>query len=312
MEKKPTTLHFKKFILFIIIVFYLIYKNAAAETPFLKPTPKYHSIAEMYEEKDLGASSLFAGGFINFGYWNSPLQNPQISSEERIESERNLYRHILKKLSITTKDKVLEVGCGQGEGTSLIFTEFQPREIHGIDFSPVQITRAKNRHQFLLKNSGNNLRFRIGNAIKIPYPQARFNKVISIEAAQHFSNLDKFCNEAFRVLKPNGQLVVATFFATSKNSSNLLPTIIQTIADGIDYAIPIYEFKKTLQNAGFEKIEIESIGKNVWQGFDQWISQGELKDSWNRNWYKAYKRGLVDYYIVSAQKSNRDSLPLKE
>jgi hypothetical protein len=76
--------------------------------------------------------------------------------------------------------------------------------------------------------------------------------------------------------------------------------MIQTIHDGIDKAPSITTFKEILERNGFTNITVESIGKNVWQGFDAWTAQGDLKDSWTRNWYKAYQQGLIDYYLVTA------------
>ena len=57
-----------------------------------------------------------------------------------------------------------------------------------------------------------------------------------------------------------------------------------------------------LEDAGFKNIAIESIGQHVWVGFDQWISQSELNDTWNRNWLKAYQEHLLDYYEITAEK----------
>lgn len=59
-----------------------------------------------------------------------------------------------------------------------------------------------------------------------------------------------------------------------------------------------------LDKVGFKNIKIESIGKNVWHGFDKWISQqSEFKNTWNRNWYKAYQNNLIDYYEITAEKA---------
>ena len=119
-----------------------------------------------------------------------------------------------------------------------------------------------------------------------------------------FESLERFAKEAHRVLKPGGKLAVASFFGTSEKSHSSLSTMIPTIKDEIDKATPVYQFEKTLKKNGFKNIKIESIGKNVWYGFDQWTAQGDLKDSWTRNWYKGYQKGLLDYYLITAEKSN--------
>jgi hypothetical protein len=44
------------------------------------------------------------------------------------------------------------------------------------------------------------------------------------------------------------------------------------------------------------------LGEHVWHGFDAWIGQTEFRDSWGRNWLEAYNCGLIDYYLVRADK----------
>jgi ubiquinone/menaquinone biosynthesis C-methylase UbiE len=263
---------------------------------------KERSVAEMYDQDDLSACCLFAGNFINFGFWGKPLKKGLLSVAQRIESEKDLYRYVIKKLNVTKASKLLEIACGQGVGSALAMKEFNPMEVHGVDFSKVQITRAKKINAEIIKKEPGKIFFQDGAAEKIPYKSNAFEKVFSIEAAQHFEDLEKFAKEANRVLKPGGRLAVASFFGTSHKSQEYLASMIQTIRDGIDKATPISEFEKILRCSGFEKIKIESVGKNVWPGFDKWTAQGDLKDSWTRNWYKGYQKGLIDYYLVTAEK----------
>lgn len=54
--------------------------------------------------------------------------------------------------------------------------------------------------------------------------------------------------------------------------------------------------------AGFSGVAATSIGAHVWRTFDRWIAQTEYRDSWGRNWIPLVERGLVDYYLVTAQR----------
>lgn len=260
------------------------------------------SVAEMYDQDDLSACSLFAGNFINFGFWENPLSKDPISVAQRIESEKNLYRFVVNKLGISKDDKLLEIACGQGVGSSLAMAEFNPKEIHGIDFSKAQISRAKKVNSDIIQKHSERIFFQEGAAESIPYGPDSFEKIFSIEAIQHFENLEKFAKEAYRVLKPGGKLAVASFFGTSDRSNKSLATMIQTIKDGIDKATPIYQFEEILKLNGFKNVEIESIGNHVWLGYDRWVAQGDFKNSWTRNWYKGYQKGLIDYYLITAEK----------
>lgn len=260
------------------------------------------SIEDMYGDFNLSQYSIFAGGWINFGYWHNLLSENDLSITDRIESQKNLYRKVLNQLKIFENDNVLEVGCGLGQGSSLILEEYNPLSVIGLDFSQAQIDRANIINKDKIDHFKSRLVFQKGNAENIPFDCNKFEKLISIEAAQHFYNIQLFASEAFRVLKSQGVLVIATFFRNHNFSLEDLGEIILTIREKIDFVYPILEFYEILSDVGFESIKIESIGENVWMGFDRWISQSEFKDSWDRNWAVAYKEKMIDYYVVTATK----------
>ncbi|SDM64243.1 class I SAM-dependent methyltransferase [Allokutzneria albata] len=249
--------------------------------------------AAMYGEVDLGSFELFSGNFINYGYWESVPADRPITVEERTESQAALYRRVLGELGITESDAVLEVGCGIGVGAALTLREFRPGALVGLDFSDAQLGRARAIH-------GDLLDLRQGDALKMPFDDGSFDKLYSVEAAQHFEDLALFAAEARRVLRPGGKLSLATFFATTDEAPGELRKLIETIDDEIDFAVPVERFRADLVAAGFADVRVESIGENVWFGFDTWVAQTRYRDTWGRNWLKAYRAGLADYCLVSA------------
>jgi hypothetical protein len=90
---------------------------------------------------------------------------------------------------------------------------------------------------------------------------------------------------------------------TRPTATDELRNLIETIDSGIDVVAAIDSFCDDLLAAGFVDVAVESIGEHVWQGFDAWIAQTQFKDSWGRNWLKAYHRGLIDYHLVTAGKN---------
>ena len=72
--------------------------------------------ARTYGPEDLSSLPLFAGGFINFGYWRGIPLDGELSVEQRISSQRQLYRLVLRALDVSSPDRILEVGCGLGLG----------------------------------------------------------------------------------------------------------------------------------------------------------------------------------------------------
>ncbi|MFB9903584.1 class I SAM-dependent methyltransferase [Allokutzneria oryzae] len=132
-----------------------------------------------------------------------------------------------------------------------------------------------------------------GSALVMPFGDGAVDKCYSVEAAQHFEDRTAFATEARRVLRPGGKLCAAPFFATDESAPG----------DGIDYAVPIEAFRAGLHEVGFADVRVESIGDRVRQGFDTWVSQTQCKGSWGRNWLKANRAGLADYFLVTASVS---------
>lgn len=260
----------------------------------------------MYGKDDLSSLSLFAGGFINYGYWRNIELDGDITAEQRVVSQQELYRLVLGALAVSTSDRVLEVGCGLGVGCALTAEEFGPRQVRGIDLVPAQLERARRVNAAALAERPGQLGFRLGAAAAIPYPDTSFDALISVEAAQHFDDIAGFAREACRVLAPGGRLGVTTFFATSAQSAAPLSELLETVASGVDLATPLDVVLDALQQAGFTDVTARSIGEHVWPAMDRWIAQTEYRDSWGRNFRRAAQRNLLDYYLVSASIPDAD------
>ncbi len=261
----------------------------------------YSRRAAMYGENDLSSMAIFSGNFINFGYWQD-FTPGLISVDERTESQANLYRTVLHRLEIGPTDVVLEVGCGIAVGTALALREFGPSAVYGLDLSPDQIDRATRINAELVAQQPDRLVLQRGSALELPYEGGTFDKCYSIEAAQHFEDLAVFASESYRVLRPGGRLAVTTFFMPHPTAIDGLRRLLENIDNGIDVVFTIDSFRDDLLKAGFVDVQVENIGEHVWRGFDAWIEQTEFNNSWGRNWLQAYNRGLIDYYLVTADK----------
>lgn len=257
--------------------------------------------AAMYGADDLSSMAIFSGNFINFGYWQH-FTPGLISIDERTESQANLYRTVLRRLEIDSTDVALEVGCGIAVGMALALREFNPRTVYGLDLSQDQIDRATRINADLVTHQPDRFVLQQGSALELPYAGEKFEKCYSVEAAQHFEDLAAFASEAHRVLRPAGRLAVTTFFTPYPSAIDELRRLIETIDSGVDVILAIGSFRDDLLEAGFVDVRVESLGEHVWRGFDAWIGQTEFRDGWSRNWLDAYNRGLIDYYLITADK----------
>jgi SAM-dependent methyltransferase len=98
---------------------------------------------------------------------------------------------------------VLEVGCGNGAATELIMQHLRPARLVGIDPSSFFIKTA--REAF---NGEPRASFERGEAGATGQPDAAFDIVIAHTVYSHLLDPESALEEAWRVLKPGGKLVV--------------------------------------------------------------------------------------------------------
>jgi MPBQ/MSBQ methyltransferase len=246
----------------------------------------------VYGSGDLSELPIFGGGFINFGYWEGIPLDGEVTLDQRIASQQALYDLVLDVLDVGGGDRVLEVGSGRGLGAASAVRR-GPALVRGVDLMPEQVARASAAHR------DERLAFVRGSASDLPFGDGEFDKLLSVEAAQHFEDVAGFARESFRVLRAGGRLAVATFFASRADAGPEIAELLETFATGLDLAHPVEDVLADLRAAGFVDVGAVSIGEHVWAGFDRWIELGGVRNDWDRNWRDVVARGLADYYLLT-------------
>ncbi|MFC5722343.1 class I SAM-dependent methyltransferase [Streptomyces gamaensis] len=268
------------------------------------PLPMAPAVRETYGPDDLSSTPGFAGGFINFGHWQGIDLDRPLTEEDRIRSQRAMYRHVLGSLAPAVGLSALEVGCGLGMGCAAALEEYGFGRVTGMDIHPQQLERARRAQSRLLADSPERLRFVHGAAEKMPFDDAGFDRVYSVEAAQHFRDLDAFARETARVLRPGGRAVVTSFFVPDADPARTgqLADLLDSFARGLDVAHSVPELTGSLERSGLTGIRVTAIGASVWPGWDRWLSARWEPGTWPRNFLRAYHEGLLDYYTVTADR----------
>jgi len=99
---------------------------------------------------------------------------------------------------------VLDVACGLGGLVVALAARYRGLELTGVNLDPRQLDAC---HR-LRPRPDTILRWVEADACRLPFADASFDRVFCIEAMFHFRSRAAFLREAFRVLKPDGRLVV--------------------------------------------------------------------------------------------------------
>ncbi len=113
----------------------------------------------------------------------------------------HLHRYALSSELVRGK-KVLDIASGEGYGSNLLagFAE----HVTGVDISEEAILHASTAYK------KENLCFKQGSALDLPFEKETFDVVVSFETLEHVSDHQKMISELKRVLKPNGILIIST------------------------------------------------------------------------------------------------------
>lgn len=101
-----------------------------------------------------------------------------------------------------TGKRVLEIGCGRGVGTEIIFERFGAREVHAFDLDPAMIEQARRRLTVYLSDR---LRLTVGDAAAIDAEDESFDAVFDFGIIHHVPAWQRAVAEVRRVLRPGGR-----------------------------------------------------------------------------------------------------------
>jgi len=124
-----------------------------------------------------------------------------------IKDDNFTYRILLTVINKNLKGKnkrILDIGCGAG--TLSFYLANKGHDVLGIDISQKAISECLNSKKVLgLKN----LRFQ---QIDFPnnYPKEKFDEVLFTEVIEHLEDDKKALNAIYRVLRPNGLMILST------------------------------------------------------------------------------------------------------
>lgn len=255
------------------------------------------------------------GEHMHHGYYGAS----GTEAKERRQAQIDLIEEFLAWGNVQNPKSILDVGCGIGGSSVYLAQKFQAA-VTGVTLSPVQAQRATERSQA----AGVNATFHVADALHMPFPDDSFDLVWSLESGEHMPNKEQFLQECWRVLKPGGTFLMATWChrPTEPNAplsaaeSKHLQDIYRVYC--LPYVISLPEYEQFAQAIGFQDLQTADWSAAVAPFWDVVIGSafspdaivGLLKSGWKTIqaalslglMRRGYQRGLVRFGLLSGKK----------
>jgi len=155
--------------------------------------------------------------------------------------------------SIKEGETVLDLGSGAGFDAFLAARKVgQTGKVIGVDMTPEMISAARKNAE---EGNFENIEFRLGELENLPVADAIIDLIISNCVINLVPSKDRVFNEAFRVLKPGGRLMISDIVLL-KQLPEFIINSMEAYIGCVSGAILKNDYIKSMKNAGFEDIRI--------------------------------------------------------
>lgn len=198
----------------------------------------------------------FDGANIHHGLWDENTRTLQ-------EAEQNSNRFVAEMLQISKDDRVLDAGCGTG-GASVFMAKTYGAQVVGINIVDEQIEAARAHAQQMDVEAS--ATFLNRSFLDTGFADNSFTKMLAVESVCLTSEKTQFINEAYRVLKPGGKLLVLDGFLLRSDLTNEEQKLYARLRKGFGSLYSLLDtFVSEMRAAGFTTIKTYDKTKDVQQ-----------------------------------------------
>ena len=175
----------------------------------------------------------------------------------------NMNRVLAATAGISPGDRVLDAGCGVGGSAIWLAENISGTSVDGVNINAMQIAIANTHAR--QRDVQSRVQFHVADFAQTGFADQTFDVVWALESMCYTDDKKRFLEEACRLLKPGGRLVIADGFLTRDDLSSKERKIVERWCRG--WAIPnvltVRRFQQQLGEAGFRKVQFRDVTQHV-------------------------------------------------
>ena len=228
------------------------------------------------------------GDMLNFGYWNSSTETPIIAQQE-------LCSKVAKLAELDSAENLLDVGSGIGGPAKFWSNTYPKLSIMCINSNFTQLQDAVLHAKSEKINQCNS------TSAKFPCKSNSIDRIIALESAQHFKNIENFISESNRVLKENGIFLIAIPVANKSDDRITKLGILSFTWSSEHYGVE--HIKEKLKECDLEILNIEFIGEHVYPPLtDFYLQNRSVIKTKLDSVYPSYLEGILHKSLLKMKK----------
>lgn len=179
-------------------------------------------------------------------FWDKTAPAYESSNEQFKDTHLQRFEEAVKCLNLKPDQRILNIWSRTGLAIPYLRRKCPNLEIINLEVSPefIKIAQEKFPREKFQETNLNNL----------PFENNYFDHILSLETLEHTPGPLAFLKELFRVLKPNGSLVMSCPPAAAEIPLKIYGFLFANHGEGPHKFLPSKEVKNLLKKAGFKII----------------------------------------------------------
>jgi len=179
------------------------------------------------------------------GFETSFLERKLYEKQTVDDNHLNL---LMNMIDAQKGDVILDLGTGTGYIAFPLAKKYSDSTIIGLDIVTETLKRNEGK---ACKDNLDNLKFESYEGIDFPHKDNSVDTIITRYALHHFPDLKSSIKEMYRILRPDGKIIISDPTPNENDASGFVDKFMQMKPDGHIKFYPLDEYKELFDSEGF-------------------------------------------------------------